>query len=197
MGAMPGAPIFYFGPMSPYSWLAAERIGELVPAAEWRCVHLAAIFRQHDRSSWGLTDRRADEMAEVEARARSRGLGAVSWPDPWPTDPLRAERAIIHASRRAALEPMALAVMRTAFRDGADISELGPVLEAARRAGLDAGEVQDALAEQEVKDALRANTDAALAAGVFGVPTMVVDGDELYWGDDRLDEAAAASNGTA
>jgi 2-hydroxychromene-2-carboxylate isomerase len=196
---MPGSPVFYFGPMSPYSWLAAERIGELVPAAEWRCVHLSAVFREHGRTSWGLTDSRADQMAEVEERARARGLGAVSWPDPWPTDPLRGERAIVHAARRGALEPMALSLMRIAFREGADISLLEPVLEAARRAGLDAGEVEGALAEQEVKDALRANTDAALAAGVCGVPTVVVGGDELYWGDDRLEEAAsaAASNGDA
>jgi 2-hydroxychromene-2-carboxylate isomerase len=41
------------------------------------------------------------------------------------------------------------------------------------------------------KDTLRANTDLALSLGVFGVPTVVV-GDELFWGDDRLEEAASA-----
>jgi 2-hydroxychromene-2-carboxylate isomerase len=190
---MPSAPVFYFGPMSPYSWLAAERVGALVPEAEWRCVRVAAVFREHERMSWGFTDRRAEEMAEVEERARTRGLGAVSWPDPWPTDPLRAERAIIYAGSQGALERMALEVMRMAFREGADISELDPVLEAGRRAGLDAAGVEDAVAKQEIKDALRRNTDAALAAGVFGIPTMIVDGGELYWGDDKLEAAAAAA----
>jgi 2-hydroxychromene-2-carboxylate isomerase len=183
--------------MSPYSWLAAERIGEVVPSAQWRCVRVAAVFREHGRMSWGLTDKREIEMEEVQSRARARGLGAVTWPEPWPTDPLRAERAIIHAGRRGALESMALEVMRMAFRQGADIAELEPVLEAGRRVGLDAGELEEALAEQEVKDALRSNTDAALAAGVFGIPTLVVGGSELFWGDDRLEEAAATvgSNG--
>ena len=195
--AMPGAPVFYFGPMSPYSWLAAERIIEMLPEAQWRCVRVAAVFREHRRVSWGFTDRRAAEMAEVDARARAHGLGAVSWPDPWPTDPLRAERAIVHAGRCGVLPRMALEAMRIAFREGADLSTLEPVLEAGRRAGLDAGELEAALADQEVKDGLRANTDAALGAGVFGIPTVVLAGGELYWGDDRLAEAVAAASGEA
>ena len=66
------------------------------------------------------------------------------------------------------------------------------MLEAARRAGIDAAELQAALTDPAVKDALRAATDGAVALGVFGVPTVLVGG-ELFWGDDRLDEAAAAA----
>ena len=44
---------------------------------------------------------------------------------------------------------------------------------------------------QSVKDALRAGTDDALAHGVIGVPTIAV-GEQLFWGDDRLEEAAEA-----
>ena len=43
-----------------------------------------------------------------------------------------------------------------------------------------------------MKQALIANTDEAKARGVFGVPTWIVRGDELYWGQDRLELAAAA-----
>ena len=48
-----------------------------------------------------------------------------------------------------------------------------------------------ALADRDVKDALRSATDEVLALGVFGVPTIVI-GEELFWGDDRLEDAAAA-----
>jgi 2-hydroxychromene-2-carboxylate isomerase len=65
------------------------------------------------------------------------------------------------------------------------------VLEAGRRSAIDARELADALGDQQVKDELRAITAEALAAGVFGVPTVVV-GDELYWGQDRLGDAAGA-----
>ena len=49
-----------------------------------------------------------------------------------------------------------------------------------------------ATSDQAIKDELRANTDRALADGVFGVPTVVAGG-EVFWGDDRLEAAAAHS----
>jgi 2-hydroxychromene-2-carboxylate isomerase len=64
------------------------------------------------------------------------------------------------------------------------------VLEAARRAGLDPERLQDRIADPEVKERLRAATEAAHARGVFGVPTVAV-GDRLFWGDDQLELAAA------
>jgi 2-hydroxychromene-2-carboxylate isomerase len=65
------------------------------------------------------------------------------------------------------------------------------VLEAADRAGFDRRELSEALVDPEIKQALREGTDEVLALGVFGVPTVAIEG-ELYWGDDRLGEAAAA-----
>ena len=66
------------------------------------------------------------------------------------------------------------------------------VLLAGRRAGLDAAALADALSDSQIKAALREETDEAVAQGVFGVPTLIVDG-EAFWGDDRLEEAAAAA----
>jgi 2-hydroxychromene-2-carboxylate isomerase len=84
-----------------------------------------------------------------------------------------------------------LAAMRLTFREGIDIGEPGAVLEAGRRAGIDERTLSDALQDQQVKDATRALTEQAVAAGVFGVPTVLV-GERLFWGDDRLGDAASA-----
>jgi len=183
------SPRFYFGAMSPYSWLAAERIGELLPEARWRGVLAGAVFKANGRTSWGLTDGRARRIADCEARARARGIGPIRWPDPWPTSDLHVARAMAFAEAEGALERYALCAMRLAFLEGADLSTLAAVLEAARRVDLDAVAVERALGEPAIKDALRATTDEALALGVFGVPTVAVAG-ELFWGDDRLPEAA-------
>jgi 2-hydroxychromene-2-carboxylate isomerase len=78
------------------------------------------------------------------------------------------------------------------FREGADLGEPGVVLEAGRRTGIDGAEMEAALADPGVKDALRAATEEAGARGVLGVPTVIA-GDELFWGDDRLEQAAAAA----
>lgn len=180
--------------MSPYSWFAAERIGELLPEARWHGVFAGGVFKQNDRTSWGLTDRREEGIADCEARAAQLGLGRIRWPDPWPTNDLLAARAMVHCARTgedALVREFGLAAMRLSFLEGVDLGEAEAVLEAGRRAGIDEGELASALQDQQVKDALRADTDAVVAAGVFGVPTLVVGG-ELFWGDDRLADGAAA-----
>jgi hypothetical protein len=72
--------------MSPYSWFAAERIGALLPDAQWRPVFAGGVFKACGRVSWGLTADREVKLADCEARARAQGLGAIHWPDPWPTN---------------------------------------------------------------------------------------------------------------
>jgi 2-hydroxychromene-2-carboxylate isomerase len=81
--------------------------------------------------------------------------------------------------------------MRLAFLEGADLADPDAVVEAGRRAGIDEHRLRYALHDPRIKGALRVATDEALAAGVFGVPTVLV-GAERFWGDDRLPDAAAA-----
>jgi 2-hydroxychromene-2-carboxylate isomerase len=183
---------FFFGAMSPYAWMAAERIAPLIPAARWRPVFLGGIFKASGRSSWALGEGRAAGMADCEARAGGYGLGTISWPEQWPTSDLTVARGMIAAQRAGVLEPFALAAMRLAFLEGADLADSAVVLEAGRRVGVDAGELSAALTDPDVKDALRAATDEAVGRGVFGVPTVLV-GEQLFWGDDHLEQAAAAA----
>jgi 2-hydroxychromene-2-carboxylate isomerase len=185
------APLFYFGAMSPFSWFAAERIDALIPEAQWQGVLAGVIFEANGRTSWGLTEQRAEGLATCEERATAHGLGPISWPEPWPTSDLHVSRAMLFAEQRGQLKDLALSAMRMAFREGIDISSREAVLEAGRRVGIDSGELEAGMAEPQVKQRLRDLNDEALATGVFGVPTVVV-GDELFWGDDRLAAAAEA-----
>jgi len=193
---MPGRPLFFFGAMSPYSWFAAERIDQLLPQAQWRGVFAGALFKSNGRVSWGLTEHREAGIADCEARAAMHGLGPIRWPVPWPTSDLMIARAMTYAgSPRAGapggLRQFALAAMRLAFLEGADLGELDAVLEAGGRCGIETQALRDAIADPAIKDALRKTNDAALALGVFGVPTVAV-GEQLFWGDDRLPDAVVA-----
>ncbi|MHB8234213.1 MAG: hypothetical protein ACYDHT_06120, partial [Solirubrobacteraceae bacterium] len=105
------SPIFYFGVMSPYSWFAAERIGRLLPQARWRGVLAGVVFKEHGRTSWGLTDRRAEGIADCEMRASAHGLGPIVWPQSWPTSDLRAARALAFCEQLDAT-PQAAGVAR-------------------------------------------------------------------------------------
>src|SRR5882757_1430358 len=96
----PAAPSFFFGVMSPYSWFAAERIEGLLPQARWRGVLAGVVFKAHGRTSWGLTERRAEGIADCELRASAHRLGPIVWPEPWPTSDLLAARALAFCARR-------------------------------------------------------------------------------------------------
>jgi 2-hydroxychromene-2-carboxylate isomerase len=191
------APRFFFGAMSPYSWFAAERIGVLIPAARWRPVFAGALFKANGRSTWGLGARRRAGIADCDARAARHGLGPIRWPEPWPTNDVLVARAMAFAEREGVLEQFALASMRAAFLEGGDLADAGILESVARRVGLDPELLARALAHSEIKDIVRATHEEAMSLGVFGVPTVVL-GAQLFWGDDRLEEAARAgeSNGT-
>jgi 2-hydroxychromene-2-carboxylate isomerase len=185
---------FHYDLMSPYAYLAAERLERVLPAAaEWQPVLLGGLFSLTGRSSWALGDyeRRRRGMAEIERRAAEYGMPPLRWPDQWPTSSLAAMRVAVHARRAGREREFAAAAFSAAFVDGLDLGEFENVIRAAEAAGLDAPEVEAAVGDPSVKDELRAATDAAHARGVFGVPTVAV-GDDLFWGDDRLEDAAAA-----
>jgi 2-hydroxychromene-2-carboxylate isomerase len=186
---------FFFSAMSPYSWLSAERIGTLLPEAEWRPVFGGRVFEAHGRVSWGLTERRAAGMADCEARARSYGLGVMTWPDPWPSNGVLVARALIFAQRRGELRRFALTAMRMEFLEGLDLGALKALSAVARRAGFVAEDLAHAVSDPEIDAALQRRTDEAVKLGVSGVPTVCI-GDVLFWGDDRLEEAAALASST-
>jgi 2-hydroxychromene-2-carboxylate isomerase len=153
------APVLYFGAMSPYAWFTCERIGQLIPSAEWKAVFLGGMFNATGRASWGLDERRTEGQAECERRAELYGLGPIRWPVPWPTNDLTVARGMVLAARKELLKPFSLEAMRMAFLEGADLGETAVVLEAGRRVGIDSGELEAALSDPEVKGALRAATE--------------------------------------
>jgi 2-hydroxychromene-2-carboxylate isomerase len=186
--------VFYYDLMSPYAYLTAERLDRVLPRpVRWQPVLLGGLFKLTGRSSWALGDyeRRRRGMAEIERRAREYGVPPLRWPDPWPSSSLHAMRAAIYARHTGREREFASAAYAVAFAEGNDLAELRHVLAAADRAGLAPREVEAAIADDAVKGELRTVTDEAHARGVFGVPSLAV-GEELFWGDDRLEEAAAA-----
>jgi len=182
---------FYFDLGSPYSYLAAERINSLFDEPpEWQPILLGALFKIHGRDSWANGPGRADGIREVERRAAAYGLPAVRWPDPWPGNTLYAMRAATFAKQIGKAVSFSLAGFRQAFAAGRDLSEPDNVMIAAAACELHPNALTKAVESQGVKDALRSATEEAAARGVIGVPSVVV-GDQVFWGDDKLEEAAA------
>jgi 2-hydroxychromene-2-carboxylate isomerase len=199
--AVARAEFFYdFG--SPYAYLAAERVEAVLgEEVRWSPVFLVGVFKATGRRSWVYTDRAHEDWAEIRRRAAARGLPPLRLCEDWAerlipsTTPARstllAQRAATAAADAGRLREFSLALFRLEFAAAADLTEEATLLDAGAAAGVDASLLRAALAEETRRDRVRAATDAAVARGVSGVPTVAL-GERLFWGDDRLEEAAAA-----
>jgi 2-hydroxychromene-2-carboxylate isomerase len=184
---------FYYDFNSPYAYLAAERLDEFVPGAELRPIAFAILLNQLGELDKRLTNlNTAPIVEEVTARVTDRGLPAFAPPEGWPVQSwsLAPLRAALVAEELGRQREFALAAFRKAFVESRLLSDVDNVLAAATDAGLDADRVREGIEREDIKERLKDNTAEALDRGVTGIPTVAI-GDELFWGDDHLDEAAA------
>lgn len=188
-------PVFYYDLGSPYAYLAAERINDILPEPPvWQPILLGGIWQHTGGRSWATTDTREEGMAEVEARAEGYGLPPIRWPEGWPNNTLKAIRAATFAQQAGRGVAFSLTAFRQAFAGGKDLSDVDNVLIAAAACELHPNAVLKGIETQSVKERLKAATQEAIDRGVRGVPTIAI-GDELFWGDDRLEDAAGALAG--
>ena len=183
---------FWFDPVSPYAYLAFERLPEafvgISYTVAYRPILFAALLKAHaHKGPAEIEPKRAWTFRQVHWLAHRAGI-AIATPARHPFNPIALSR-LLWASAPDAATPGRWAcetVLRHVWRgDGADAEDPGRV--AALRASL---APRSDPASDAVKQRLRDATDAALARGVFGVPTIGI-GDKLFWGFDSLEMAAA------
>ena len=193
----PDRPLFFYDLGSPYSYLAAERVSSVFAEAggefpEWQPILLGGLFQRFGRDSWSRGEGRAGGMREVERRASAYGLPPLHWPEPFPGNTLVAMRVATYAKEIGRAPSFSLAAFRQAFAAGRDLTEPDNVLLAAAAAEMHPRAVLSAIERDSVKRRLREATKRAGELGVRGVPSIVI-GERVFWGDDRLEEAAALS----
>jgi 2-hydroxychromene-2-carboxylate isomerase len=182
---------------SPYGYLACERAERALGEAPERApILLGAIFKWRGWGSWVQTPTREDHFGEIQRRAALYGLPPLAWPDRWPWGGLAAMRAFTWAQNLGAGTEFAKAVYRRQFVEGGAVAEIDSLAELATAVGLPGEELAGAVGSPQIKQQLRRATEAAWAQGVRGVPTLAVGG-ELFYGDDRLEDAARRLWGVA
>jgi 2-hydroxychromene-2-carboxylate isomerase len=198
-------PIFFYDLSSPFAYLAAQRVDDVLPAPPvWRPVWIAAIITAAGREWRRPGEENLARQLDVERRAGEYGMPAVRWPERYlegrdlgmdiePINSLPIMRLATFAHRAGAGKEFARRFYHLTFAEGHDPTTLDDaVFEVAAACGLDPEESRAAIADPEIKGALKEATEDAISRGVFGLPTVAVGG-ELFWGDDRLEDAAAAA----
>ena len=184
---------FFFDCSSPWSYLAfhniqplAEEFGEEI---SWRPILVGGIFNTVNPSVYAQREAPVPLKARYELKdlsdwARSSGL-SIKWrPSVFPVNSVKAMRGCIWSGKD--MVGFARAVFEAYWGEDKDISKDEVLSELCRRVGIDPQKLLVGIAEQAIKDQLKANTDEVIARGGFGSPTIFIDKSDMYFGNDRL-----------
>lgn len=175
--------------------MSAHRVDEVLLARpRWQPILFGSLIQAIGKVPWSMREgaARDAQMRECEERATALGL-PLRWPREWPlgTYSVLVLRAALVAEELGRLREFSLAAYRQGFGLGRDLTDLDVVLEAAQESDVEVAAVREGVERAEIKERLRRVTDEARELGVTGIPTVYT-GTQLYWGDDRLADAAAA-----
>lgn len=188
---------FYFDFSSPYGYFAATRIDELAAKygrdVEWHPILLGVVFKSTGAAPLPTIPLKGDyAFRDMERTARFHQI-AYQRPTAFPIPTQAAARAMLWVQSKFGDDKgieFAKALYRAYFVDNINIGDTEQVVALGKSLGYDSAAMAEGLNSSQIKDQLRAETDLAMAKGVFGSPHVIIDG-EGFWGFDRFDQIEA------
>lgn len=186
---------FFFDCSSPWTYLAFHNVqplaAELGEEIRWRPILVGGIFNTVNPSVYASREnpvplKAAYQRKDLADWARSAGLEIRMPPSIFPINSVKAMRGCLWLEPQGRLPGFARAVFEAYWGRDEDISEDAVLARICEAVGVDPKGFFEAIGRQEIKDALRANAEELMARGGFGSPTIFVDGDDMYFGNDRL-----------
>jgi 2-hydroxychromene-2-carboxylate isomerase len=182
---------FWFDVHSPWVYIASHRVGDIARrhglSLDWRPLHLPRLMDEIGgmKPLEASPQRVAWFRQDIRDHAELHGLPLRTHPQ-YPLRNARALRAAILAADEGKAEAFVRLLLKGYWAEAADITDLDQLARWGQAAGLDPDAVRAAALSDSFKQRLEDNTAAAIARGVFGVPTVDT-GRKLYFGNDRLD----------
>lgn len=192
---------FYFDLASPPSYIAHQRLPEVLARSgaelALRPVLLGGVFKLSGNASPLAVPAKRAYMMTVELPRLARRYGiALDFAPGAPFDSLGLMRGALAAEELNRLDDYAAALFRAMWAEARDLADPAVVADVLAAAGFDAAALLARSRVPVVKDKLIAATEAAVARGVFGTPSFFI-GDEMFFGQDHLDQVEAALSGAA
>jgi 2-hydroxychromene-2-carboxylate isomerase len=188
----------YYALQSPWTYLGWARLREIVArtgaAAHYRPIQSGRMFEASGTLPLAKRpkQRQAYRLMELRRWRDHLGVPLNLHPRYFPVDEtLAARMAIAHGQHGGDIAALSETMMAAVWAQERNLADRATLLEIAREHGADGPALLAAARDQAVQSAYDTNTDAAIKQGVFGVPTFVI-GDELFWGQDRLDFVSRA-----
>ena len=187
---------FFFDCSSPWTYLAFTGIQPIIErypvTVVWRPILVGGVFNAVNqgvyeaRESMFNNDRRVTHyMKDLADWARYYDL-KIGWPEFHPANAVKVMRGCFVAEEQGKLIPYARRVFESYWSEGLDISQDDVVREIAAACELDESDFFNKINSQDYKDRLRHNTDELIERGGYGSPTLYINGDDMYFGNDRL-----------
>ena len=190
---------FYFDVSSPWTYLAFRNIQPMAKALNvtinWRPVLVGGIFNTVNQRMYASREdinspRNRYVLKDLQDCARQTGVTIVFPPKVFPVNSVKAMRGCIWLAQsnafKACLLPFVEATFAAYFTRQDDISQDDVLASICKQTGIAADAFASGIAQPEIKNTLKANTDEAIARGAFGVPSFFV-GNDMYFGNDRLE----------
>ena len=189
---------FFFDCSSPWTYLGFHNIqplaAELGVPIRWRPILVGGVFNAVNPSVYASRERpvpaKRDYMKkDLRDWARLTGLEIRMPPSVFPVNSVKAMRGCLWLDTlqpQGRLVPFATAVFEAYWGRDEDISKDEVLAAVCRQCGIDEAAFFAGIAQDDIKAQLKANTDELIRRGGFGSPTMFVNGDDMYFGNDRL-----------
>jgi 2-hydroxychromene-2-carboxylate isomerase len=186
---------FFYDVGSPWTYLAFHKIGDVAAEAgvevTWKPILVGGVFNAVNPGVYAARENasklRWSHMAKDLADwARFYELKIVWPPKVFPVNSVAAMRGVLVAFEQGRGVEFSRAAFEAYWGENRDLAEADVLRDVARRAGLEPEPLLARIATPEIKAKLRANTEELVARGGYGSPTIVVGGDDLYFGNDRL-----------
>jgi 2-hydroxychromene-2-carboxylate isomerase len=187
---------FFFDCSSPWTYLAFHNLQpmarELGVEVRWRPILVGGIFNSVNPSVYefrtrGVPAKQLYQLKDLQDWARKAGLTIRFPPAVFPVNSVKAMRGCLLLEPEGKLVPFASGLFAAYWTHGRDISQDEVLADLCTRVGVEPQRFFAGVAQPGIKAQLKANTDEVIARGGFGSPTMFVDGDDMYFGNDRLE----------
>lgn len=191
---------FFFDCSSPWTYLAFSQIEAVAKRTEvkleWRPILVGGVFNTVNQSVYEQRANPVPAKAKYHAKdlqdwARHYGI-AINWPSVFPVKSVDAMRGAIVADGQGKLPSYVARVFEAYWGEGKDISQEDVLKAVVVEVGLDPDAFWSQVKSDSIKARLKENTEDLIARGGYGSPTMFVEGNDMYFGNDRLELVEAA-----